>query len=74
MSVHTEWMNANRSFFGVEVVPPGAYVDAYGTANERPAIVLSCDSDIVIEGSRAELLALVARLQETLFASFQETS
>lgn len=53
MTVHTEWMSATHVTF--EFLKPGEYDDAYGQHNDQPALVISADSDLVIEGTIPEL-------------------
>jgi hypothetical protein len=44
----------------------GETEDSYGTENERPALILHTDDAVVIEGTPAELRALVERMMQQL--------
>lgn len=50
----------------VAFVPPGEVEDPYGTENDRHALVLAGDDEVVIEGTPAELKALVERMLRLL--------
>jgi hypothetical protein len=64
MGMHVEWVDAATTH--VSRLEPGEMEDAYGSVNERPALVLHFDDAVVIEGTRAELEALVARMRDLL--------
>lgn len=64
MGVHVEWVDAESANVGY--AQPGEIEDAYGTENERPALVLHGDDAVVIEGTPAELRALVERMMQQL--------
>lgn len=60
MGVHVEWVDAATT--RVAFVPPGEVEDSYGTENDRHALVLADDDLVVIEGTPAELKALIERM------------
>ena len=60
MGVHIEWVDAATT--RVAFVPPGEVEDNHGTENDRHALVLASDDEVVIEGTPAELKALVERM------------
>lgn len=64
MGVHVEWVDA--ASVRLALVQPGGFEDDYGTENDRHALVLGGDDAVVIEGTPAELRALVARLSRLL--------
>ena len=64
MGVHVEWVDAATT--RVAVVPPGEVGGPYGTENDWHALVLVGDDEVVIEGSPAELKALVERMLRAL--------
>jgi hypothetical protein len=64
MGMHVEWVNAPSTI--VTYLEPGEIEDAYGTENDRPALVLHLDDAVVIEGTRAELRALAMRMMERI--------
>lgn len=61
MGVHVEWVDARTT--SVAFVPPGEVEDSWGTENDRHALVLAGDDEVVIEGTPAELKALVERMK-----------
>lgn len=64
MGVHVEWVDAASANVGY--AEPREIDDAYGTENERHALVLHGDDEVVIEGTPAELKALVERMLRLL--------
>ena len=60
MGVHVEWVDAATA--RVAFVPPGEVEDSHGTENDRHALVLVGDDEVVIEGTPSELKALVERM------------
>jgi hypothetical protein len=64
MGVHVEWVDAATTM--VAFVPPGEVEDSHGTENDRHALVLAGDDEVVIEGTPAELKALVERMRRLL--------
>lgn len=67
MGVHVEWVDAATT--RVAFVPPGEVEDPYGTENDRHALILAGDDEVVIEGTPAELKALVERMLRLLSES-----
>lgn len=77
MSVRFEWIAADHPFLGVHYVEPGHFVDddepdvigAPGLAEgktERGAVVISYDEAVVLDGTPAQLWALVDRISAAL--------
>lgn len=64
MGVHVEWVDAATT--RVAFVPPGEIEDSYGTENDRHALVLAGDDEVVMEGTPTELSALVERMRRLL--------
>lgn len=64
MSDHVEWAEATYVTRNSELAPyPDDVTDAYGTTNDRPAIVLdNGSSSYVVEGSRDELIIFGERM------------
>ena len=60
MGIHVEWIDAAPA--SVNYARGGEVQDAYGTVNQRPALVLHLDDAVVIEGTNAELASLVTRM------------
>lgn len=57
MSSHVEW--ADASYLGVTVCQPGEFEDAYGSKNDKAALVFSNDDAFVVEGTKHELLTML---------------
>lgn len=64
MGQHVEWVDS--ASVRVILVEAGEVEDSYGTENERHALVLHGDDEVVIEGTIAELRALVERMSRRL--------
>lgn len=64
MGVHVEWVDS--AYATVTFVRPGEIKDSYGTENDRHALVLGADDEVVIEGTPAELKALTERMLRLL--------
>jgi hypothetical protein len=64
MGVHVEWVDAES--VSVAFILSGEFEDGSGTENDRHALVLGGDDEVVIEGTPAELKALVERMLQLL--------
>lgn len=64
MGQHVEWVDS--ASVRVILVEAGEVEDSYGTENERHALVLHGDDEVVIEGTIPELRALVERMSRRL--------
>lgn len=64
MGVHVECVEAAAT--RVAFVRPGEIEDSHGTENDRHALALAGDDEVVIEGTPAELKALVERTTRLL--------
>lgn len=64
MGVHVEWVEAATT--RVAFLAPGEFSDSHGTENDRHALVLAGDDEVVIEGTPTELTALVERMLRLL--------
>lgn len=61
MTVNTEWLDARDT--GVHYTE---HVDDHGTESNGPALLLTMDDIVAIEGSRDDLIQLALRIIETL--------
>lgn len=64
MGVHVEWVDS--ASVRLTLVQPGGFEDSYGTVNDRHALVLGGDDEVVIEGTPAELRRLADRMSQLL--------
>lgn len=64
MGVHIEWVDAASS--SVSFVMEGEVEDAYGTVNQRPALVLYLDDAVVIEGTADELTSFATQMLDVI--------
>lgn len=61
MTVHTEWLDAPDT--GVHYAE---HTDDHGTVSNGPALLLTMDEVVAIEGTRDDLIQLALRIIRTL--------
>jgi hypothetical protein len=63
MTAHVEWADAKVALPFLYIEEPGKFLDSYGTANDKPALIVGGMNDYVaIEGSPDDLVALGQRI------------
>lgn len=60
MSAHIEWLAARET--SVQVFTPGEHWVGRGGEHRQPVLTLAGDDVVAIQGTRAELRALAARI------------